>query len=506
MAFSRRDLLRGKVTAVSPFTMQQNQKRAESTVPHTADPTLHLLQRITWGPRPDEVAHARTVGAEAFLEEQLNPEQIDDAAADGRLRNLPLLNMDRRMLHQLTNSEYRSYRALVGGMLTRAIYSKRQLLERMVEFWADHFNISGEAYTEEMIVYQREAIRANALGNFRDMLVATAKSPAMLTYLDNYLNVAGAPNENYAREVMELHTLGVDGGYTEQDVKEVARAFTGWTVHNGTRTGFYFNPAHHDDGPKQVLGHTLPSGRGLADGLHVLTILAEHPATARYLCTKLCIRFVSDVPPASLIDRLTAVWQQSDGAIKTVLRTLFLSDEFQNSVGQKYKRPLDFFIGALRATGTQMNDWWVLERLLQQLGQPPYGWHPPNGYPDGAGAWLNSGGLLARWNIAQQLSHGAYEDFYGDGYTFSTNLFERIGPLDTAVTPAEAAVQLVDAVSTQIFGAPLEKDAGATAHAEFVAYVLDGIDEETISPAHLVARKLATLYGLMLASPYFQWR
>ena len=317
----------------------------------------------------------------------------------------------------------------------------------------------------------------------------------MLTYLDNFINVAEAPNENYAREVMELHTLGVAGGYTETDVKEVARAFTGWTVHNGTRTGFYFDANAHDSQPKQILGHTLPGGRGLEDGLHVLSILAEHPATAHYLCTKLCIRFVSDTPPASLVDSLTAIWQQSGGNIKTVLRALFLSSEFQNSVGQKFKRPLDFFIGALRATGTRIHDWWALEQMVQQLGQPPYGWHPPDGYPDVAGAWQNTGGLLARWNIAMQLTHGAYEDVYGDGYSLSTNLYERIG------TP-ETAVQLVDVVATQILGTPLK----GKAQVEFVAYVTDGADEETAVTPHLLARKLASLYGLMLASPYFQWR
>jgi len=463
------------------------------------------LQRISYGPRPDEVARARQIGIEAYLEEQLNPEWIDDAAADGRLQNLPILNMDRHTLHRLTNGEYRTYRALVEGMLTRAVYSQRQLLERMVEFWADHFNISGDAYTQDMmIVYQREAIRANALGSFRDLLVATAKSPAMLYYLDNYINVAGAPNENYAREIMELHTLGVDGGYTEMDVKEVARAFTGWTVHNGTRTGFYFDRSSHDTEPKQVLGHSLPGGRGIEDGLHVLNILTEHPATARFVCTKLCVRFVSDTPPASLVDRLTAVFQQSHGDIKTVLRALFLADEFFSSAGQKFKRPLDFFIGALRATGTEIKDWWRLEQMVYELGQPPYGWSPPNGYPDVAGAWLNTGGLLARWNIAMALTHGAYEDFYGDSYSLSANLHERIGQPTTVG-------DLVDAVAEQIFGAPL----AGPARADFVAYVTDDAGDdgtaltdpaETAVTPHTLARKLASLYGLMLASPAFQWR
>ncbi|MFZ1395459.1 MAG: DUF1800 domain-containing protein [Candidatus Promineifilaceae bacterium] len=495
MALSRRDLFLGNfLQATTATELDTAVTTAAQAI--TTDPILHFLQRISYGPRPDEVTRARQIGLEAYLEEQLNPDWLDDAAADERLRNLPILNMDRHTLHRLSNGEYRTHRALIEGMLTRAVYSQRQLLERMVEFWADHFNISGDAYTQDMIVYQREVIRANALGSFRDLLVATAKSPAMLYYLDNYINVAGAPNENYAREVMELHTLGVDGGYTEDDVKEVARAFTGWTVHNGTRTGFYFDPGSHDYDPKQLLGHSLPGGRGLEDGLHVLNILTEHPATARFVCTKLCVRFVSDTPPASLVDRLTAVFQQSHGDIKTVLRALFLSDEFFNSTGQKFKRPLDFFIGALRATGTQIKDWWRLEQMVYELGQPPYGWSPPNGYPDVAGAWLNTGGLLARWNIAMALTHGAYEDFYGDSYSLAANLHERIGQ------PATVG-ELVDAVAEQIFGAPLVGEA----RADFVAYVTDdaGDDGTAVTP-HTLARKLASLYGLMLASPAFQWR
>ncbi|WP_420643554.1 DUF1800 domain-containing protein [Candidatus Leptofilum sp.] len=488
MALSRRDLFLGNFLQA---------KTAVATIPPiTTDPTFHFLQRISYGPRPADVRRARQIGIEAYLDEQLHPEQIEDAEANGRLRNLPLLNMDRHTLHQLSNSEYRSQRALTEGMLVRAVYSKRQLLERMVEFWADHFNISGDEYTRDLLVFQREAIRANALGSFRDLLFAVAKSPAMLHYLDNYLNVAEAPNENYARELMELHTLGVDGGYTEADVKAVARAFTGWTTHNGTRTGFYFDPTTHDTDPKQVLGHSLPGNRGIEDGLHVLNILTEHPATARFICTKLCIRFVRDTPPVSLVDRLTAVWQQTSGDIKIVLRTLFLSDEFFNSAGQKFRRPLDVFIGALRATGTQITQWWRLEEMIYALGQPPYGWPAPNGYPDVAVAWQSSGGLLARWNVAMTLTHGAYEDIYDDGYGLTTNLHQRIGQPETVS-------QLVDAVAEQVLGAPLAGEA----RADFIDYVMDGVgDGETAVTPHLLARKLATLFGLMLASPAFQWR
>ena len=392
----------------------------------------HFLNRITWGPTPDDINAVRDQGMTAYLDQQLDPESIDDSAADQHLRQLPILNMDRGTVYSLRDYEYRSKMALTGGMIVRAVHSRRQLLERVVEFWSDHFNVSGDDYAADMVVFQREAIRKHALGNFREMLLATAKSPAMLFYLDNYVNVAEHPNENYARELLELHTLGVAGGYTEEDVVAVARAFSGWTVHNGTRSGFYFNLADHDINAKHVLGHRLPAGRGIEDGLHVLNILAAHPATAQFVCRKLCVRFVSDTPPQSLVDSAASVWRETGGAIKPVLRHILLSAEFQSATHQKLRRPLDFLIGALRATGTEIQDGYVLEEMLMELGQPPYGWHPPNGYPDVAGAWLSTNGLLARWNVAMRLTHAAHSEPSDAGWGLKSGLRERIGRPQTA--------------------------------------------------------------------------
>lgn len=486
MSVTRRDFLTGFFT-----TNLERETAVQQSVP---SPIHHLLNRITWGARPEEIARAQEIGYEAYLDEQLTPESIDDSALDARLRQLPLLNMDRRAVHSVQDPEYRSYQAMVKGMVWRAAYSKRQLLERVVEFWSDHFNISGDDFNADNLIYQREAIRQHALGSFRDLLVATAKSPAMLYYLDNFINYAEAPNENYARELLELHTLGVDGGYTEQDVKEAARAFTGWTVHNGTRTGFYFNADDHDDGRKTILGHNLPAGRGIEDGLHLLAIAANHPATARFISGKLARRFVSDNPPASLIDSMAQVWQATHGDIKAIIRHMFLSAEFLAAAGQKMRRPLDFFIGALRATGTEITDWWVMEEMLQRLGQMPYAWGPPDGYPDTAEAWLSTNGLLARWNVAMRLTHSAYEDPFESGWGLgTTQLLERIGEPATAVA-------LVDTVAAQVFGAPLPNPT------PFVDYVTDGGDKNMPVTPHLLARKLASLYGLMLASPQYQWR
>jgi uncharacterized protein (DUF1800 family) len=454
---------------------------------------IHLLNRLTYGARPEDVARVAEMGIEAYIDSQLNPESIDDSALDERMRLDVILNMSRDEAYRLEAKEYRAWRALAEGFVERAVYSQRQLFERMAEFWTDHFNIGSDELPPELVVLHREVIRRHALGNFRDLLFGTARSPAMLYYLDNYLSDAEHPNENYARELLELHTLGVDGGhYTEQDVKEVARALTGWTIHQGTVDGFVFNPEMHDTEEKFILGHAFPAGRGIEDGLHVLSIVANHPATAYFLCTKLCRRFVSDQPPASLVDSAAQVWMQTEGDIRSVLRHIFFSQEFWASSGQKLRRPLDFLTAAMRATGAEYRYFWVMEESFRDLAQPPYGWHPPDGYPDVAGAWMNTGGLLARWNIAMQLTYGATGDSES-GVT--ARLIERI---DHPQTVGE----LVDAVAMQVYAAPLAEGERAT----FISYTSDGAGADAAVDTHLISRKLPTLFGLMIASPGFQWR
>ncbi len=489
MHTSRRDFLKisGAVFAaslVSPALVRANEAARR------VDPALHLLSRITWGPRLEELERLNNIGLEAYLDEQLHPEGLDDAAADVKLQELPILAMDRRTAHRLTDYRDRCRKALVQGMVLRATHSKRQLLERMVDFWTDHFNVPSRDLEPEVIVFQREAIRAHALGNFRDLLFATARSPAMLGYLDNTSNKAESPNENYARELLELHTLGVDGGYGEEDVKEVARAFTGWTVDNRTDSGFYFRAKVHDAGEKHVLGHTLPADRGVEDGLHVLSLLADHPSTARFVCTKLCVKFVADDPPHNLVESAARVWAETDGDLKRVLRHIFLSSEFEVSAGQKLRRPLEFFVGALRATGTEPRDDETRE-LLKNLAHVPYAWEPPDGYPDKAAAWLTSSGLLARWNVASALTHSAYSQ---PDARMNTELYERTGNPETVGA-------LVDEVARQVFVRHLEEDE----RAPFIAFASDDGGADTPVTAHLLARKLASLYGLMLASPAYQW-
>ncbi len=489
MTISRRDLF-------NPNRWYSPQASAQSFAAAFGDnQALHLLNRITWGARPTELARIDDIGIEAYLDEQLNPNLADNGDLSEHLKDLSLLNVSRQDAYALDDSEWRLYKTMMIAALRRAVYSPHQLLERMTEFWTDHFNINADdsEYNPDLLLLHKY-YRENAFGNFRDLLMATAKSPAMLIYLDNFVNGKDEPNENYARELMELHTLGVDGGYTEADIKAVARAFTGWTIHYGTRTGFYFDPGDHDMVAKRILGHTLPANRGIEDGLHVLDIVANHPSTAKFICRKLCIRFVSDDPPAELVDDLAQVWQDTHGEIKPVLRRLFLSEEFQQSTGQKFRRPFDFLAGVLRATGTEFEDMWTLQQILVDLGQIPFSWHTPDGYPDTADAWISTGGILSRWNVAMQLSHGAYSDpDWGGG--LSTQLYERIGK-------PKRAGDLVDAVSEQVFGAKMSVDA----RAPFVAFVTDGGNEKTPVTAKLIAQKLGSLYGLMLASPLFQWR
>ena len=466
--------------------------------PAATDPDLHLLNRITWGARPEELVRVRQMGRAAYLEEQLAPEDIDDNDMERLMGRFQLLDLDRRTMFGLNNYWGRVSEAQVESMILRAVHSKRQLLERMVEFWADHFNMPIDE-PGDSVLYQRDAIRRHALGNFHDMLIATAKAPAMLVYLNSDVNIAEHPNENYARELFELHTLGVDGGhYSEEDIRQAARAFTGWTTHPRTRSGFYFDEENHDAGAKQVLGHNLPAGRGIEDGLHVLSLAAHHPATSQFLSYKLCRRFVSDDPPQSLIDSMAQVWRQHKGEIVPVLRHLFTSAEFYAAAGQKLRRPLDFFIGALRATDTRHSNNWAMYELLEEMGQTPYGWNPPDGYPDTAPAWISTGGMLARWNAAMLLTHGAHSD--PETWGWVSHLYQRVPAPGQAGGPGTVG-ELVDAVATQVFGAPLS----GAARSHFVRYVSPFGPDYALSTRQF-AKKMPSLFGLMLASPLYQWR
>ncbi|HLL76112.1 MAG TPA: DUF1800 domain-containing protein [Pyrinomonadaceae bacterium] len=322
---------------------------------------------------------------------------------------------------------------LQASRVLRAVYSERQLNEVMVDFWTNHFNVfAGKGAGRWLLVaYDRDTIRPHAFGKFKDLLAATAQSPAMLFYLDNFQSVSPNPgqnrrpqqrmrrgiNENYARELMELHTLGVEGGYTQRDVQEVARAFTGWTIFdprgigsisgltNPERAGtFNFNPRLHDDGEKTVLGHKIPAGGGMGDGLMVLDILAKHPSTAKFIATKLARRFVTDNPPAALVERVAAAFTRSDGDIRETLRALFASPEFNSAEAYraKIKSPFELAVSAVRALGGETNGI-GLHQWIARMGEPLYMHQAPTGYPDTADRWVNTGALLERINFALAL-------------------------------------------------------------------------------------------------------
>jgi uncharacterized protein (DUF1800 family) len=341
--------------------------------------------------------------------------------------------------------------------LLRAIYSERQLQEVLTDFWFNHFNVDARKGRDRFLLteYEREAIRPHVLGKFRDLLGATAKSPAMLFYLDNWLSAVpngphpvgadriggvgrrpvqpgigrprpgirggGIPqtrmpaqanlrrnglNENYARELMELHTLGVDGGYTQRDVADVARAFTGWTIDNPRQGGsFRFDARIHDEGEKTILGQRFARNGGRNDGERVLDMLAAHPSTARFLSTKLARRFVSDTPPPSLVDRLASRFAATGGDLRAVTATLLTSPEFlrPEAYRAKVKSPFEFVVSSVRATGAENIDARRLVRSLQELGMPLYQCQPPTGYKDTADAWTNTGALVNRMNWALTL-------------------------------------------------------------------------------------------------------
>src|SRR5579883_2786213 len=306
-------------------------------------------------------------------------------------------------------------RDLAEGKLLRAIYGNRQLEEVLVDFWFNHFNVFLDKGADRYLVtsYERDVIRPHVFGKFRDLLEATAKSPAMLFYLDNWQSAASTGrnrrglNENYGRELLELHTLGVDGGYTQKDVTEVARCFTGWTIRNPQQGGeFFYNDRVHDKGEKVVLGVTIPAGGGREDGEKVLDILAKHPATAHFISKKLAQRFVADNPPAELVDRMAKTFLSTDGDIRQVMKTMLESKEFF-SVGAyhaKVKTPLEMIASAVRATGAQVDYAMPLANQIGQLGEPLYRKIEPTGYSSANAEWISSASLLGRMNFAMSLT------------------------------------------------------------------------------------------------------
>jgi uncharacterized protein (DUF1800 family) len=496
---------------------------AAAALPSDDRAVVHALNRLGFGPTPALVARVKAVGLSRYIDEQIRPEQLADAGMWERLAPLHTLDLsnrelaDRYFIPALLERRERQRQAAASSpdgstaqsaeatpdaspdtsidvrprrgqeprperrpasivlaelseqRILRAVYSEKQLQEVLVDFWFNHFNVfAGKGPIRQFVTeYERDVIRPHVLGSFRDLLGVTAKSSAMLFYLDNWMSAdpdmtpaevdqlararprgvgrargdikapkgaaprrrsngrAGATdeaadararakrenmprglNENYARELLELHTLGVDGGYTQSDVVDVARAFTGWTLAEPRRGGgFRFERLMHDAGAKAVMGHTIAAGGGIVDGERVLDLLARHPSTARFIATKLVRRLVADDPPAALVDRAAARFRETDGDLREVVRAIVTSPEFfaDEYVGAKVKTPFEFVVSALRATSASVTRAGGLARDLRDLGMPLYFAQPPTGYKDTAEAWVSAGALVGRMNVALAL-------------------------------------------------------------------------------------------------------
>jgi uncharacterized protein (DUF1800 family) len=447
----------GFVLLLAVVTLSPVVGGARATIRNDEASITHALNRLAFGPRAGEVGQVRAMGLERWIDQQLHPERIPNRSLEVRLARFETLPLDAvtiardyflparqqrqarqraagstpetqpppqepGMMGDAIRQERRVFAELSEAKVIRAVYSERQLEEVLVDFWFNHFNVFGRKGQTGIYLgeYERDVIRPRVFGTFRDLLGATAKSPAVLFYLDNWQSVAPQArmagnrersrglNENYARELLELHTLGVDGGYTQQDIVNVARALTGWTIGRPDVAGFRFAPNLHDRDAKVVLGHRIASGGGMTDGERVLDILASHPSTAHHISFKLAQRFVSDAPPPALVDRAARSFQTSGGDLREVVRIIITSPEFFDQAVRlvKVKTPFEFVTSAVRAAGAEVRNGQALVRALADMGMPSYQCQPPTGYDETSDAWVSSGALVTRINFAVALTRG----------------------------------------------------------------------------------------------------
>jgi uncharacterized protein (DUF1800 family) len=515
---------------------------------------IHALNRLTFGARPGDVSRVRAIGLDKWVEQQLRPERIADKAADSILRTYRALGRDPNdMLREFTGMQrerrvarrnadsgavllreerevVNARRALLGEIqsarVVRALVSERQLQEVVTDFWLNHFNVFAQKGPPQpfYLPEYEETIRRHSLGSFRDLLGAVARSPAMLFYLDNARSMGdssnprlavvrpgmrrrmpddmrqnvnrlrnGGLNENYARELLELHTLGVDGGYTQQDVIEVARAFTGWTIRQpGEGGGFVFRPAMHDAASKRVLGTTLRAGQGIEDGEKVLDILASHPSTARHIAEKLAIRFVSDKPSPALIDNAARVFQRTGGDIRETVRAIVTSSEFHSRTAwrSKVKSPFEVVVSALRAVDAEPDPTPRTAQIIALLGQPIYGHQAPDGYPETGESWMNAGAILNRINFGIAAAAGRVPGASIEG-------IPGIEALRNA--PRESQV---DAIASMLFGGAISPETRAV----LISGENPLASRAGSSSFEIGATGIAQVVGLALGSPEFQRR
>jgi uncharacterized protein (DUF1800 family) len=533
--------LAGCSTAAAPRSAAGPQPSAASVAPLASDrQVLHALNRLGYGARPGDLERVRAMGLRAWIDRQLRPETLDDDATERSLAELTTLRMpiadllrefprpdaelrerlaSGGMTRQEVQERYpmekrpgRIAEELQAAKLVRAVGSERQLQEVMVDFWFNHFNVFAAKGDVRWYVsaYEREAIRPHALGKFPDLVRATARHPAMLFYLDNWLSaradfvVPVGPNrgrraglnENFARELMELHTLGVDGGYTQKDVTEVARAFTGWTIERPQTVGrFVFRPIMHDTGEKIVLGQLIRAGGGQEDGERVIEILTRHPSTARFIAEKLVRRFVSDAPPPDLVARVAAAYARSGGDIPSMLRVIVESPEFLGEAAHraKIKKPFEFVASAVRALGGGAGapGGLTLARATAAIGEPLYFAQAPTGFADRAEAWVNAGALLGRMNFALGLAAGRLP-----------NVTVELPALVAGADPRSP-----EAVLDRLLAAIVANQASPATRAVLVTQLTDPqitrLTADDRGPANTDVAKLA---ALVIGSPEFQRR
>ena len=526
----------------------QHAASPQSAMPGAAltpqDSALHALNRLAYGPRPGDVPRVAAEGVMRWIDHQLSPDRIDDDRLAQRERRFDILRYDRGDLAALYTAAQRERRErkLAAGQtaqdsdsvgaqhaaplprlpdpmmlrnrrlasefadlaVVRATLSERQLYEVMVDFWTNHFNVYAAKGADRFLApdYIEHTIRPRAMGKFEDLLIATARSPAMLFYLDNWESVAPGTsppfplsarrrggqgvrpvpkgiNENYARELLELHTLGVDGGYTQHDVIDVARIFTGWSIERPQQGGdFEFHDWAHDREEKLVLGVQFEGGHDMDEGIRLLKLLANHPATMHHVSRKLCQRFVNDDPPDGCVDDAVAAWQRSSGDMREVLRAIFHGPDFwaAANVRAKVKTPLEFVVSAARAVAAEPDTSPRLAQVVARLGEPLYLHVAPDGYPEREAAWVNSGALLDRMNTAVALASGKLP-----GVTVG---------LDSIVSAGDAD-QLIGVVNEKILSGTMSENTKQVLRRD-----LAGIGD----PAQ--ARALAV--GLAIGGPEFQ--
>jgi uncharacterized protein (DUF1800 family) len=425
---------------------------------------VHLLNRIAFGPRPGEARQILRSGLDRYIDDQLDGGS--DPELETRLRPLTTLNYSLSEAVALYRSQDRNLgrftEEFFAAKVIRAVHGANQLEEVLVDFWFNHFNVFlGDGFDRVFTpFYEKEAIRPFVLGRFRDLLGATAAHPAMLYYLDNYLSTISRQdprtgvlvtglNENYGRELMELHTVGVDAGYTQDDVVMSALCFTGWTIDLRGSGAFVYRDQNHDPRAKTVFGLNLPAGGGKSDGDRLLDYLAAHPATARHVSKRLLQRFVSDAPPAALVDRVAATFTRTDGDLRAVMKAILGAPEFwAEAFGTgKPKTPIEFVVSAIRAVDGEVANARALPATLAALGMPLYQCVPPTGYSNVGLDWANPSAQLGRMNFALDLAAGAIGGVSVDAR----------GVIRTAGGNPDDPGSAADALSADLFGKGLSR-------------------------------------------------